>query len=84
MFLETGTGGDGVEVDTLEKRVNPNGGLSSRGKRTFETLASSTETTKSTSVGEALLVLALESIDEVADKTLVKAFTTKLCRQRWT
>lgn len=75
MFLETGTGDDGVEVDTLEKRVNLNGGLSSRGKRTLETLASSTETTESTSVGEALLVLALEFVDEVVDKTVAKAFT---------
>lgn len=78
MFLETGTGDDGVEVDTLEKRVNLNGGLSSRGEGTLETLANSTETTESTSVDEALLVLALEFVDEVVDKTVVKAFTTKV------
>ena len=75
MFLETGMGDDGVEVDTLEKRVNLNGGLSSRGEGTLETLANSTETTESTSVDEALLVLALEFVDEVVDKTVVKAFT---------
>ena len=78
MFLETGMGDDGVEVDTLEKRVNLNGGLSSRGEGTLETLANSTETTESTSVDEALLVLALEFVDEVVDKTVVKAFTTKV------
>lgn len=71
-------GDDGVEVDTLEKRVNLNGGLSSRRERTLETLANSTETTESTSVDEALLVLALEFVDEVVDKTVVKAFTTKV------
>lgn len=71
-------GDDGVEVDTLEKRVNLNGGLSSRGEGTLETLANSTETTESTSVDEALLVLALEFVDEVVDKTVVKAFTTKV------
>ena len=78
-FLETGTGDGGVEVNTLEERVNLDGGLGSRGQSTLGTLASSTETTESTGVGgEVLLVLALELVDEVVDETVVKVFTTKV------
>jgi hypothetical protein len=37
-----------IEVDTLQKRVDLNGGLSSRRKGTLGTLASSAKTTKGT------------------------------------
>jgi hypothetical protein len=57
-LLEAGTGDGGVEVDTLEERVDLNGGLSGGRKSTLGPLASGAETTESTSVGaEVLLVL---------------------------
>ena len=57
-LLEAGTGDGGVEIDTLEERVDLNGGLSGRRESTLGTLASSAETTEGTSVGgEILLVL---------------------------
>ena len=75
-FLETGTGDGGVEVNTLEERVDLDRGLSGGGQSTLRTLASSAQTTESTSVGgQVLLVLALEFVDEVVDKTVAKAFT---------
>jgi len=78
-LLETGTGDGGVEVDTLEERVDLNGGLGGRRKGALGKLASGTETTKGTSVGaEVLLVLALEFVAEVVDETVIKVFTTKV------
>jgi hypothetical protein len=57
-LLETGTGDGGVEVDTLEERVDLNGGLSGGGKGALGPLASGAETTEGTSVGaQVLLVL---------------------------
>ena len=57
-LLEASTGDGGVEVDTLEERVDLNGGLGGRREGTLGTLASSAETTEGTSVGrEILLVL---------------------------
>ena len=84
--IETGTGDGGVEVNTLEEQVNLNRGLSSRGKRTLETLASSIKTIESTSVGgEALLVLALGFVDKVVDKTGCQSLHHQgECHQRWT
>jgi hypothetical protein len=57
-LLEAGTGDGGVEVDTLEERVDLNRGLSGGRKGTLGPLASGAETTERTSVGaEVLLVL---------------------------
>jgi hypothetical protein len=49
-FLETGTSKRGIEIDTLEKRVDLNRGLSSRRKSTLGTFASSAQTTNSTGI----------------------------------
>ena len=54
-LLETGTSERGVEIDTLEERVDLNGGLGSRGEGTLGTLTSSTETTEGTGVGGDIL-----------------------------
>ena len=54
-LLETGTSERGVEIDTLEKRVDLDGGLGSRGEGTLGTLTSSTETTEGTGVGGDIL-----------------------------
>ena len=54
-LLETGTGERGVEIDTLEERVDLDGGLGSRGEGTLGTLTSSTETTEGTGVGGDIL-----------------------------
>jgi len=50
-LFETSTGDGGVEVDTLEERVDLDGGLSGRGEGTLSTLASSAKTAEGTSVG---------------------------------
>ena len=47
-LFETSASERGVEVDTLEKRVNLDGSLSSRRKGTLGTLTSSAKTTKGT------------------------------------
>uniref|UniRef100_A0A7S3NEG7 NAD-specific glutamate dehydrogenase n=1 Tax=Aureoumbra lagunensis TaxID=44058 RepID=A0A7S3NEG7_9STRA len=78
-LLETGTGDGGVEVNTLEERVDLNGGLSGRRKSSLGTLASGSETSESTDVGaKILLVLALELVDEVVDQTVVEVLTTQV------
>ena len=70
-LLEAGTGDRGVEVDTLEERVDLDGGLGGRRESALGALASGAETTESASVGrEVLLVLALELGDKVGDETV--------------
>ena len=54
-LLETGTSERGVEINTLEKRVDLDGGLGSRGEGTLGTLTSSTETMEGTGVGGDIL-----------------------------
>lgn len=77
--LETGTGDGGVEVLTIEERVNLDGGLGSVGQGTLSTLASSAETTESTSItGEILASLALELLLEVLKEVSVEILTTKV------
>mmetsp|Transcript_6983 Transcript_6983/g.13721 ORF Transcript_6983/g.13721 Transcript_6983/m.13721 type:complete len:466 (-) Transcript_6983:90-1487(-) len=78
-LLETSTGDVRVEVNTLIERIELNGGLSSAGKSTLGTLASSAETTESTGVvGDILLVLALELLDEVGNETVIEILTTEM------
>ncbi|RMX76855.1 hypothetical protein D0869_10348 [Hortaea werneckii] len=78
-LLETGTGDGGVEVDTLEERVNLNGGLSRRGQSPLRALTSSTQATESASIGgKVLLVFPLEFINEVVNKTVVEVLATKV------
>lgn len=78
-LLETGTGDGGVEVNTLEERVDLDGGLGSGREGALGTLASGAETTESTCVGgQILLVLALELVDEVVDQTVVEVLTTQV------
>lgn len=64
-LLETSTGDGGVEVDTLEERVDLNGGLSRRRQGSLGTLASSAETTQSTAVDRQIL-------EEVSNNSLIK------------
>ena len=54
-LYETGRNKQGIEIDTLGKRVNLDGGLSSRGEGTLGTLTSSTETTEDMGVGGDIL-----------------------------
>jgi NAD-specific glutamate dehydrogenase len=53
-LLETSTGDGGVEVDTLEERVDFDGGLGRRGESALGTLASSAQTAESTGVGSKI------------------------------
>lgn len=78
-LLESGTSEGGVEVDTLEERVDLERGLSRRRQGTLGTLASGSQTTESTGVGgKILLVLSLELVDEVVDEAVVKVLTTQV------
>lgn len=77
--LETGTGDGGVEVLTIEERVNLDGGLGSVGESTLGTLAGGTETTKGTGIaGQILLGLTLELLLEVVKEVGVEILTTKV------
>ncbi len=77
--LETGTGDRGVEVLTVEERVNLNGGLGGVGQSTLSTLASSAETTEGTGITrEVLASLALELLLEVVQQVGVEVLTTKV------
>jgi hypothetical protein len=78
-LLETGTGDGGVEIDTLEERVDLNGGLSRRRKSALRTLASRAQTTESTGIGgQILLVFPLEFVNKVVNETIVEVFTTQV------
>ena len=54
-LLEASTGDGGVEINTLEERVDLDGGLCGGGKGTLGTLASGAKTAESTSVGGQIL-----------------------------
>lgn len=56
-LLETSTGDGGVEVNTLEQGVDLDGGLRGGGQSSLGPLASSAETTQSTSVGAEVLLV---------------------------
>jgi len=78
-LLEPGTSDAGVEVDSLEERVDFNVGLSGGGEGPLGTLASSTETTKSTLVAlDVLLVLPLELLDEVVHHAVVEVLASQM------
>lgn len=77
--FETGTGDGGVEVLTVEERVDLNGGLGSVGEGTLSTLTSSAETTESTSIaGEILAGLTLELLLKVVKEVSIEVLTTKV------
>jgi len=78
-FLESSTSDGSVEVDTFEERVDLDGSLSGGRKSSLCSLASSTKTSESTSVGrKILLVLSLELGNKVVDKSVVEIFTTQV------
>ncbi|KAH3940492.1 hypothetical protein HBI24_140720 [Parastagonospora nodorum] len=65
--LETSTGDVGVEVLTVEQRVDLNSGLGGVGEGTLGTLASSSETTKGTGIAANVYVeLFVAGVDLVA------------------
>lgn len=71
--LETSTGDVGVEVLTVEQRVDLNSGLGGVGESTLGTLASSPETTEGTSVtADVLLCLLCELLLEVVKEVGVE------------
>jgi hypothetical protein len=78
-LLETSTGDGGVEVNTLEERVDLDGGLSGRGESSLGTFTSGSETSQSTNVSaQVLLMLSLELVNEVVNQTVVEVFTTQV------
>ena len=81
--LETSTGDVGVEVLTVEQRVDLNSGLGGVGESTLGTLASSSETAKGTGVAaDVLLGLAGELLLEVVKEVGVEVLSTKMCAGR--
>ena len=56
-LFETGTGDGGVEINTLEERVDLDGGLGGGREGTLGTLASSAETAHSAVVGGKILIV---------------------------
>ena len=79
-LFKSSTGDAGVEVDTLEERIDLDAGLRRGGQSTLSTLACGAETTEGTGVGrEIFLVLALELLDEMVDESVVEILTTQMC-----
>ena len=78
-LLETSSGDGGVEVNTLEERVDLDGGLSRRRESSLGTFASGSETSKSAHIAaQILLVFPFEFQDEVVDKSIVEVLTTQV------
>ena len=81
--LETGTSDVGVEVLTVEQRVDLNSGLGGVGESTLGTLASSSETTKGTGIAaDVFLRLLCELLLEVVKEVGVEVLSTKMCARR--
>ena len=77
--LETSTGNVGVEVLTIEQRVDLNGGLGSVGESTLGTLASSSETTKGTGIArDVLLSFTCEFLLEVVKEIRVEVLPAQV------
>ena len=80
-LLETSTGDGGVEVDALEERVDLDGGLGGGRESALGTLASGSETTESTSVGESLSWRCLIDLDACLRlNSLTKWLTRRLSK----
>mmetsp|Transcript_6588 Transcript_6588/g.17841 ORF Transcript_6588/g.17841 Transcript_6588/m.17841 type:complete len:707 (-) Transcript_6588:24-2144(-) len=78
-LLKPGAGDGGVEVDTLEERVDLDGGLRGGGEGALGALARGAEAAEGAGVaGDVLLVLALEFLDEVVHEALVKVLTAEV------
>merc|ERR1719218_260362 len=77
--LEASTGDAGVEVDTLEERVNLNASVGGGGEVPLGTLTGGTKTTHGAGVaGHVLLVLALELLGEVVHEAVVEVLPAKV------
>ena len=78
--LEASTGDVGVEVLTVEQRVDLNSGLGGVGESTLGTLASSSETAEGTGVAaDVLLGLAGELLLEVIKEVSVEVLSSQMC-----
>merc|ERR1719452_874 len=78
-LLKPGPGDRGVEVDTLEQRVDLNVGLGRGRQGPLGSLASSPQSPKSSLVPlDVLLVLTLELVDEVVDHPVVEVLSSKM------
>merc|ERR1712172_465161 len=78
-LLKPGPGDGGVEIDTLEQRVNLNVGLGRGRQGPLGSLASSPQPPKSSLVPlDVLLVLTLELVDEVVDHPVVEVLNSQM------
>ena len=73
-FLETGASKRGIEVNTLEKRVDFNRGLSSRRKSALGTFASGAQTTNSTRIRREIYIIISNKLIESRHKKKSKTF----------
>ena len=79
-LFKTRTGEGSVEVNTLEERVNFNGGLGG-GEGMLSMLTSCAQTMEGTGVQRQVLlvlVLALELLDKVVDEMVIEVLTTQV------
>jgi len=78
-LFESGSGDGGVEVNTLEERINFDGGLGGGREGSLRSLAGGSETSDSAlGSGDVLLVLSLELLGEVVDESVVEIFTAQV------
>ncbi|GMR52836.1 hypothetical protein PMAYCL1PPCAC_23031, partial [Pristionchus mayeri] len=78
-LLEASTSNVGVEVDSLEERVDLDRGLGRRGEGSLCALASGSQTAECTRVRcQILLVLSLELGNEVVDHAVVEVLSSEM------
>jgi len=78
-LFESGSGDGGVEVNTLEERIDFDGGLGGGREGSLRSLAGGSETSDSAlGSGDVLLVLSLELLGEVVDESVVEIFTAQV------
>lgn len=78
-LFESGSGDGGVEVNTLEERIDFDGGLGRGREGSLRSLAGGSETSDSAlGSGDVLLVLSLELLGEVVDESVVEIFTAQV------
>merc|ERR1719319_2172894 len=78
-LLEPGPGDGGVEINSLEQRINLDVGLSGGGKGSLRALTRRAKTTERPLIPLlVLLVLPLELLDEVIDQPVVEVLTPQM------
>jgi len=78
-LFKSSSGDGGVEVNTLEERIDFDSSLGGGREGSLRSLAGGSETSDSAlRSGDVLLVLSLELLGEVVDKSVIEIFTTQV------